>query len=112
MKRAGCFMMMAVFLVMAMSAPLLATEPLPLSISKITFDDEERGPSGEAIILDVVLFRPLGLASMAVGMAGAFIAAPWACATCSQDDVQRALICEPYEYTFVRKLGYLENDRY
>jgi hypothetical protein len=49
---------------------------------------------------------------MAVGMVGGALAAPWACATCSQDDVQRALICEPYEYTFVRKLGYLENDRY
>jgi hypothetical protein len=111
MKRAICFLMMAVFLVGSMSAPLLA-EPLPLSLSRITFEDQDRGPSGEEIILDVILFRPLGLASMAVGYAGGILAAPWAAATCGYEDVERALICEPYEYTFMRKLGDLENDRY
>lgn len=111
-------MMMAVFLVGSMSAPLLAEEPLPLSISRISFEDYDRGPSGELIILDALIFRPLGVASMAVGAIGGILTGPWMlaapCDTLFQSsaDVQRELVCEPYQYTFERPLGYLENDRY
>ncbi len=74
-------------------------------------EEELRGePSGELILFDVLILRPLGLAATALGTAGAIVAAPWSCSDCETrtsqwDLVERKLICEPYNYTFCRPLG-------
>ncbi|MCU0588344.1 MAG: hypothetical protein MUF52_09320 [Syntrophobacteraceae bacterium] len=73
--------------------------------------DEPRGePSGELILFDVLILRPLGLAATVVGTAGAVLAAPWSCSDCEKgvsqwDLVERKLIREPAGYTFCRPLG-------
>lgn len=63
------------------------------------------GPSGEAIIADTLLLRPVGLVSMVVGFAGAIIALPFAAMSHSTDRVVQKLIVEPFEYTFKRPVG-------
>jgi hypothetical protein len=74
-------------------------------------DEEVAGePSGELILFDVFILRPLGLAATALGTAGAIVAAPWSCSDCETrtsqwDLVEKKLIREPYDYTFCRPLG-------
>ncbi len=69
-------------------------------------EEELRGePSGELILFDVLILRPLGLAATALGTAGAVVTAPLAAQTCEWDLVERKLIREPYNYTFCRPLG-------
>lgn len=74
-------------------------------------EEEPRGePSGELILFDVLILRPLGLAATVVGTAGAIVAAPWSCTDCETgvsqwDLVERKLIREPADYTFCRPLG-------
>jgi hypothetical protein len=68
-------------------------------------DDSIEDPSGEAIIFDAVILRPLGLASMVVGAAGAFVSTPWAESSCTWGPVERQLIRKPFDYTFCRPLG-------
>jgi len=68
--------------------------------------DEPRGePSGELILFDALILRPLGLVATVVGTAGAVLTAPWAANTCEWDLVERKLIREPADYTFCRPLG-------
>jgi hypothetical protein len=70
------------------------------------FEPEFEGdPSGEAIIFDAVIMRPLSLAAMAVGLGGAIVSAPWAESSCTWDRVHRQLLMKPYMYTFCRPLG-------
>lgn len=67
---------------------------------------ESRGePSGELILFDALILRPLGLVATVVGTAGAVLTAPWAANTCEWDLVERKLIREPADYTFCRPLG-------
>jgi hypothetical protein len=68
-------------------------------------DDPIEDPSGEAIIFDAVILRPLGLASMVVGAAGALVSTPWAESSCTWGPVERQLIRKPFDYTFCRPLG-------
>lgn len=68
-------------------------------------EDVAEDPSGEAIIFDALILRPLGIASMAAGLGGAIVSAPWAESSCSWDVVQRQLLEKPFNYTFCRKLG-------
>ncbi|MHC1742127.1 MAG: hypothetical protein AB9873_03730 [Syntrophobacteraceae bacterium] len=70
------------------------------------FEEEAEGdPSGEAIIFDAVIMRPLSLASIVLGVAGTVVSAPWAETSCSWDRVHRQLLMKPYMYTFCRPLG-------
>jgi hypothetical protein len=93
----------AVAMLCATAVPVLAQEVLPPDPNmsgRITSP-----PQGEFILFDVVILRPLGLASMAVGAAGALVACPWAGSSNSCDRVQRELIDKPYDYTFRRPVG-------
>jgi hypothetical protein len=103
MKRV--FLILTAIAMLSMTAiPLMAQQevlpPDPNMSGRITYP-----PDGEFILFDVLLLRPLGLASMAVGAVGATVAAPWAASSHSNDRVQRELIQKPYDYTFCRPLG-------
>ena len=83
--------------------PVLADEVLPPDpnmTGRLTAETQ-----GEFILFDVFVLRPLGLASMAVGAAGALVANPVASMSHSEDRVQRELIDKPYWYTFCRPVG-------
>ena len=88
----------------AMTAiPVLAQEvlpPDPTMTGRLT-----AGPDGEFIIIDALILRPLGLASMAVGAATSVVAYPWSEPSNTQDRVTRELIQKPYWYTFCRPIG-------
>jgi hypothetical protein len=68
------------------------------------------GPGALGIILDTILVRPLGLASMVIGFAGAIVAYPFAFASGSADRVTQKLIYEPFAFTFLRPVGELDYD--
>ncbi len=66
---------------------------------------EEDSPPGEFILMDVLILRPLGLVSMAVGFTGAVLASPWGCSSCTSHRVKKELLEKPWNYTFARPLG-------
>lgn len=78
------------------------TSPDSSDYSFSTFDTD---PPGEMILADVLILRPLGIASQIVGVAGSIISLPWAASSCSGCLVQKRLLQEPFEYTWCRKLG-------
>jgi hypothetical protein len=72
------------------------------------YQEEEiyREPSGELILFDAMILRPLGVVATAVGTVGAAVfVAPWTANTCDWDLVEKKLIREPANYTFCRPLG-------
>jgi hypothetical protein len=101
MKKIALILTMA-FLAMT-TIPVLAQEALPPDPTLSGRFTAE--PAGEFIIFDALILRPLGLASMAVGAAGAAAAYPWANFSHSEDRVTRELILKPYWYTYCRPIG-------
>lgn len=63
---------------------------------------------GEAILLDALLFRPVGLALCVLGLAGTIVTAPFAVTSESQPQVYGELIEKPFNFTFKRPLGNFE----
>ena len=93
---------------LAMTAiPVLAYDevlpPDPTATGRFTSE-----PAGEFLIFDAVILRPLGIASMAVGMASATFTYPWSIPSGTQDRVSRELIEKPFWYTFCRPIGDLD----
>jgi hypothetical protein len=95
----------ALLLIMTFAVPVWGEET-----EKEARPDPCRGPDAGEIVLDVLIARPLGLASMVVGLAGAIVAYPFALASGSADRVTQKLIYEPYAYTFVRPVGEIGYD--
>jgi hypothetical protein len=55
--------------------------------------------------IDVVILRPVGLVACAAGLAATIIALPFALPSGSMDKVTKALIGEPFYFTFKRPIG-------
>jgi hypothetical protein len=79
---------LAVFALIAGAAQVLANEP-----------------TDTTIIPDVLLIRPLGLASIVVGSVVFVISLPVALPTRSVGKVGQRLVLDPVEFTFVRPIG-------
>jgi hypothetical protein len=79
-------------------SPALAP-PLPPA------EKPRRHPSGAAVITDLIIVRPIGLAACGIAMAGAIVALPLAAASGSTDTVRESLLEAPLEFTFTRPLG-------
>lgn len=62
-------------------------------------------PTGTDITFDLMIARPLGFASTALGASLFVVTLPFAVATGSADNTAKALVAEPYNFTFVRDLG-------
>ncbi len=65
----------------------------------------ESGEDDIPIIIDVLILRPVGLATCVIGLAASIVAMPFAIPSNSTEKVYRALIAEPFYYTFKRPLG-------
>ncbi|MGH8671180.1 MAG: hypothetical protein ACREUA_03955 [Burkholderiales bacterium] len=65
-------------------------------------------PSGEAMVLDLVLLRPLGIIATAVGSAVFVVSLPFSLPSGSADAAARELIGVPAKYTFFRPLGQID----
>jgi hypothetical protein len=57
------------------------------------------------IVADLLITRPLGLASLVVGSAVYIVSLPFAAFTQSGDKVKKTFLEDPYHYTFKRPLG-------
>ena len=68
-------------------------------------DDIIDEPTGTDITFDLMIARPLGFASTALGASLFVVTLPFAVATGSADNTAKALVAKPYKFTFVRDLG-------
>lgn len=71
----------------------------------------QQHPSGEMMLYDLVLVRPVAIAACGIGLVGSVLALPFAAMSNSDREVSRKLISEPFSYTFTRPLGHFENNK-
>ncbi len=60
----------------------------------------------DAPLFDLLILRPMGIASCAIGLAASVVAVPFAATSGSGAEVRDHFIVEPFEYTFRRPIGY------
>jgi len=60
---------------------------------------------GAAIICDVLIARPVGLASIVIGSVMYIVALPFSIPSDSVDKTGKLLVADPFTYTFSRPLG-------
>lgn len=65
----------------------------------------EQEPAAEAIILDVILVRPLGIVSIVFGTGMFFVALPFTIPSGTVKVSAEKLVQEPFIYTFIRPVG-------
>ncbi len=71
---------------------------------------EHKGPSEAAIIMDVLIVRPLGLVSIVFGAGVFIIALPFSIPTKTVGLTGEKLVKEPVIFTFKRPVGELKLD--
>ncbi len=62
-------------------------------------------PSGESMLFDLLVLRPLGIGACALGIAVSIVSIPFNLANPNPEYVTKKFITEPFEYTFLRPLG-------
>jgi hypothetical protein len=96
-----------------MKTKLLATLCVILiGLGSITPASATDGDHGGAIIADVVIARPLGLAATVLGTAFFILALPVALPSKSVNKAADALVVTPAKATFTRPLGDFESLKY
>jgi len=84
----------------------LSVSVLPLSAENETaYGKKEDVPSGDAMIADLILVRPVGMAAVVVGFGMSILAMPFALASGSTREVYQKLLVEPFDFAFSRPLG-------
>lgn len=74
--------------------------------------DQTRQPTfepAEAMVVDAVVLRPLGLAATVLGAGVFVISLPFTLPSGSVGDAAEELVAKPARYTFQRPLGQIEN---
>jgi hypothetical protein len=62
-------------------------------------------PTGTEVTFDLMIARPVSFVGLALGASIFVVTLPFAVATGSADNTAKALVAEPYDFTFVRDLG-------
>jgi hypothetical protein len=97
MKKVAIFMILVAFFCGSFAIPAFAE------------DEAERSwrgtGKGEAMFFDLVLLRPIGIASVGVGFAATIVALPFSIIANNTREVGDAMLTETVNYTFVRPLG-------
>jgi hypothetical protein len=62
-------------------------------------------PSGEAMVADALIIRPVSILAVFLGTAVAIVATPFAAASGSTGQVYRKLVAEPFNFAVRRPLG-------
>ncbi len=109
MKVSLCAVVMAMALMMLAGA---ATNPVFGQDMDIKQDlySSDRHP-GDAMLLDFVILRPLGIIASGLGIATAVVVTPFTLMSSGKTAAAyKALVVDPLSYTFRRPLGDLEND--
>lgn len=99
-KSKGVRFLVVLVLALTLAVPAWGEEP-----ANEAKTDPCTGPAAEAVMFDTLIMRPIGLASMVVGLVGAIVAYPFALASGSSDRVTQKLIYEPFAFTFLRPMG-------
>jgi hypothetical protein len=91
---------------LAVATFLAATIPAPVFAADSS--GNEQGDDG-AILLDLVVLRPIGLVATIAGTAAFIVSLPIALPTGSVGKTFNSLVKQPAKYTFYRTLGEEEN---
>jgi len=62
-------------------------------------------PTGERAMWDTLVMRPAGLVTCLLGLGVSALAMPFAMFTKSEEPMLKALVAEPFSYTFGRPVG-------
>ncbi|HEY7493335.1 MAG TPA: hypothetical protein VIH59_19755 [Candidatus Tectomicrobia bacterium] len=88
---------------------LLVTTSFAGTKTSYTTDDKEADVPAEAIMVDTLVLRPLGLAATVVGTALFVVSLPFSIPTKRVNKAAQKLVVEPGKYTFIRPLGQESN---
>ena len=109
MKRTLCLLMTLSLFAGPLLAQVYAQDYRRSPSLLAEYDSRYDEPPGDYIFFDTFLLRPLGLVSMGVGLVTAAFSMPWAATSCTTGRVERELIQKPFQYTFTRPLGDIED---
>lgn len=90
-------------LITVLSLAVLLTLPSASTHASNFTDYEETG--GTAIVLDVLIARPLGIASLAIGTVVFIVALPYTIPSWTLGRTADKLIADPFRFTFLRPVG-------
>ena len=91
----------AVMLILSM----LITAPLVYAEKAYTKDVAEE-VSGEEMILDLIVLRPVGFAATIIGTAAFVVSLPFTLLLKQTNEAAQKMVVKPGKYTFTRRLGY------
>ncbi len=87
-------------------AALLAFAVLvSVSSTAIASEQASSAPPAEAMILDIIIIRPLGIASLAAGTVFFLAALPFTLPSRSVGAAAERLVADPFTFTFTRPIG-------
>jgi hypothetical protein len=84
---------------------LICSLVLSLQSFVLAKDSSSGGPSTGAVVLDILVLRPLGLCGTILGASAFVISLPVTVPFKKTDEASKMLVMEPYGYTFERHLG-------
>ena len=104
MKRIAILFMIAAFSVGFFVVPTFAMDEYATDVytEKPNYWSTSKG---DAILFDLLLLRPLGFASIGVGLAATIVALPFSITGNNTREVGEALLGEAGKFTLVRPLG-------
>ena len=103
MKTTAIFIMIAAFSLGCFGIPAFAMDEYGNEyIEKPNYWSSNKA---DAILFDLVLLRPVGFASLVVGVAGTIVGLPFSIIGNNTREVGEAMIGETARFTFVRPLG-------
>ena len=87
-------------------AVIVALIAMPFATSALAQEYfETKEPSGDAMLYDTIVLRPIGIVATAVGSVFWLISLPFSAAGDNVDTATEKLVKEPAAYTFKRPLG-------
>lgn len=92
-------------LIACLLATVLALNPLTATASQTKKNKNREPADPAAMIVDLVIARPLGLAVTVAGSAFFVVSLPFAALGGNTGDTWQSLVVNPAEYTFARPLG-------
>ncbi len=91
---------------LVMALPLL---PLPIHADNLVDREPGSGDKGTDMVLDLLIFRPLGLVTTGIGSVLFVVSLPFTVPSGSVGAAACELVGEPLAYTFTRPLGDIED---
>ena len=96
------FVVTIAIVLLAMTGPGQAEDYVPVVAQKEV--------TAEAMLVDVIVLRPFGIAATVLGAAVFVVSLPFTLPTRSVDQAAQRLVVDPAKFTFVRPLGYMPRE--